>query len=403
MPGLIIDPRTGQTVDPAIAGAYLQNSLVAHKNRTLDDMVRAGRLKVANPAAVVRNAIGDVLMPRQGADSAGNFGVYMTEVFDPLINKPLWDAEYTANITVEQAPFGAEATSYVNSQITGATTRDKQGIAWASSQETAPPRTSAEFAKTLVPLAGWARQASFDVFEIARAQMNGIPLEMTVLENIGVQWELDTNIVAHLGSYAYGGYGLLNQSGVTPLTAATKAATGTRWVINGVLNATAQEILSDVRTLENAAWAASGYNVVATDLLIDPISFAALTAPLTIGGVASATSILEYLANNSVCMARNGQPLKIRPNKFLLGSTAAGENSITVSFNATGSDQGSAGTASRAVAYSNNRRYVRMKATNPFALQIQYQGLNYNIPYVGQLPAGVEFVYSNTVAYMNGI
>ena len=56
------------------------------------------------------------------------------------------------------------------------------------------------------------------MFEIARAQMNGLPLEMTVLENIGIQWELDTNIVAHLGSFAYNGHGLLNQSGMATAT-----------------------------------------------------------------------------------------------------------------------------------------------------------------------------------------
>lgn len=400
---MLIDPRTGQAIDPEQAGNYLRNSIVSAKNNALDMMVSRGQLKIANPLSVKRNAIGDALRPIKGADSGGNFAVFFTEVFDPLINKPLWDSEYTQNITVEQVPFGTEATSYVNSQMFGAATKDKQGIAWAASQETGLPRVSAEFAKTLVGVAGWARQASFDVFEIARAQMNGISLEMTVLENIGIQWELDSNVVAHLGSLAYGGYGLLNQQSVTPLTAHSKTAGGTRWVIAGALNATAQEILNDVRALENSAWAASNYNVVATDLLLDPVSFAALTAPLTIAGIPGGGSILEYISNNSVCMAKNGVPLKIRSNRFLLGTSAGTDAGITPSFNATGTDQGSAGANSRAVLYTNKREYVRMKATNPFALQIQYQGLNYNIPYVGQLPAGVEYVYGNTIAYMDAV
>lgn len=402
---LIIDPRTGQAVDPAVAGNYLQHSIIAAKNVALDHMARQGRVKFANPLAVKRNAVGDVMVGQRAADSAGNFSVGFTEVFDPLINKPLWEAEYTQNITVESVPFGTEATSYVNSQIFGAATKDKQGIAWAASQQTELPRVSAEFAKTLVGVAGWARMASFDVFEIARAQMNGIPLEMTVLENIGIQWELDTNIVAHLGSYAYGGYGLLNQVGAASFTPSTKAASGTNWVTyaTGVLNATPLEILGDVRGLENKAWAASGYNVVATDLLLDPVSYSALTVPLSVAGVPSGISILEYIAQNSLCMTKNGVPLKIRPNRFLLGTTAGTAAGITVQFNATGSDQATPGTDSRAFLYTNERRYVRMKATNPFALQIQYQGLNYNIPYVGQLPAGVEYVYANTMAKMDGI
>lgn len=400
---MIIDPRTGQEIDPAAAGTYLQRSIVNAKSIALDGMVARGQLKIANAAMVKRNSIGDVLSPMRGADSGGNFGVYMTEVFDPLINKPLWSAEYTQNITVEQVPFGTEATSFVNAQMFGATTKDKQGIAWAASQETTIPRGSAEFAKTLVPVAGWARQASFDVFEIARAQMNGIALEMTVLENIGIQWELDSNIVAHLGSFAYGGNGLLNQPGITPLTPATKTAGGTRWVIAGALNATPAEILADVRALENAAWAASGLNVVGTDLLLDPVSFAALTAPLSIAGVSGGTSILEYISKNSVCMAKNGVPLNIRSNRFLLGTTSGTSVGFTVPFNATGADQGSAGVNSRAVIYSNNAQYVKMKATNPFALQIQYQGLSYNVPYVGQLPAGIEARYANTIGYMDAV
>jgi hypothetical protein len=400
---MIIDPRTGQEIDPAAAGSYLQRSIVNAKSIALDGMVSKGQLKIANAAMVKRNSIGDVLSPMRGADSGGNFGVYMTEVFDPLINKPLWSAEYTQNITVEQVPFGTEATSFVNAQMFGATTKDKQGIAWAASQETTIPRVSAEFAKTLVPVAGWARQASFDVFEIARAQMNGIALEMTVLENIGIQWELDSNIVAHLGSFAYGGNGLLNQPGITPLTPATKTAGGTRWVIAGALNATPAEILADVRALENAAWAASGLNVVGTDLLLDPVSFAALTAPLSIAGVSGGTSILEYISKNSVCMAKNGVPLNIRSNRFLLGTTSGTSVGFTIPFNATGADQGSAGVNSRAVIYSNNAQYVKMKATNPFALQIQYQGLSYNVPYVGQLPAGIEARYANTIGYMDAV
>ena len=400
---MIIDPRTGQEIDPAAAGGYLQRSIVKAKDFAFREMVTKGQLTIDNPSMFKRNAIGDAIRPMRGADSGGNFGVYMTEVFDPLINKPLWSAEYTQNITVEQVPFGTEASSFVNAQMFGSTTRDKQGIAWAASQETAIPRVSAEFAKTLVSIAGWARQASFDVFEIARAQMNGIALEMTVLENIGIQWELDSNIVAHLGSYAYGGYGLLNQTGITALTPATKTAGGTRWVIAGALNATPAEILADVRALENAAWAASGLNIVGTDLLLDPVSFAALTAPLSIAGVSGGTSILEYLANNSVCMAKNGQPLKIRSNRFLLGTTSGTSVGFTVPYNATGADQGSAGVNSRAVIYTNNAQYLKMKATNPFALQIQYAGLSYNVPYVGQLPAGIEARYGNTIAYMDAV
>ena len=402
---MIIDPRTGQEISEAQTGQYLQKSIVNAKSSALDEMVAKGRLKIGNPMSVKRNSVGDALRPIRGADSGGNFAVYFTEVFDPLINKPLWESEYTQNITVEQVPFGTEATSYVNAQMFGSTSKDKQGIAWASSQETAIPRVSAEFAKTLVSVAGWARSASFDVFEIARAQMNGIPLEMTVLENIGIQWEIDSNIIAHLGSYAYGGYGLLNQpSGIlTPLTPATKTAGGTRWVIAGALNATPAEVLADVRAMEQKAWAASGYNIVARDLLLDPISFVALTAPLTIAGAAPGGSILEYLSRNSLCMAKNGSPLNIRSNRFLLGTSGGTDAGITVPFNATGSDQGSAGANSRAVVYTNERRFVRMKTTNPFALQIQYQGTNYNIPYVGQLPSGVEFVYANTLAYMDAI
>ena len=400
---MIIDPRTGLEIDEQAAGSYLQRSIVNAKNLALDDMVQRGQLKISNPASVKRNSIGDALRPMRGADSGGNFGVYMTEVFDPFINKPLWQAEYTQNITVEQVPFGTEASSYVNAQFTGAATKDKQGIAWSASQQTGLPKVSAEFAKTLVSIGGWAREASFDVFEIARAQMNGIALEMTVLEAIGIQWELDSNIIAHLGSFFYGGYGLLNQATVTPLTPATKAAGGTRWVISGALNATPAEILSDIRAMENGAWAACGFNIVGTDLLLDPVSFAALTAPLSIAGVAGGTSILEYISNNSVCMAKNGVPLKIRSNRFLLGTTSGASSGITVPFNATGADQGSAGANSRAVLYSNQRQYVRMKCTNPFALQIQYQGLSYNVPYVGQLPAGVEYVYGNTMSYMDAV
>ena len=59
MSKLIIDPRTGQTVDPAVAGSYLQRSIYSAKDAALNDAVRAKRITGAggmplNPMAIKR-------------------------------------------------------------------------------------------------------------------------------------------------------------------------------------------------------------------------------------------------------------------------------------------------------------------------------------------------------------
>lgn len=351
------------------------------------------------------NRLGDVVPSRAG-DSGSNYSVFFTEIFDPFINKPLWMSEYAKNITVEQVPFGAEASSYLNSNFFGASSNDKQGIFWAGGQDTSLNRVSIETGKTIVPISGWGTMASFDVFEIARAQMNGIPLEMATLDAVGTQWELNLNIVAHLGAYAGGnGYrGLLNRTdaALATITPATKAAGGKLWINTTTLalNATPAEILADVNAGESATAAASNFNIYPRRLLLDPVTYAILALPVNaLGNI----SILTYLSQNSLCQAKNGVPLDIDTNRFLLGTTLGTAKGMTVPFNATGADQGSAGATNRAVFYTNDRQYVRMKATNPFALTVQYTGTNYNIPYVGQLPFGIEMVYANTLGYMSGI
>lgn len=400
---MIIDPKTGLPIDVNAGVAFVQGSLSHAKTQKLEQLARAGHIKF-NAALAERSFTGDCVTKQFGADAAGNFTVARTEFFDPFINAPLFTSEVEKNITIEQVALGIEGTSFVNSKVFGSASKDKQGIAWAAAQETNLPQVDAEFAKTFVSVAGWARQVHFDVFEVARAQMNGIALETVKLDALGTQWSLDTNVVAHLGSYAYGGYGLFNRTEVTPLTASTKTAGGTRWVINGALNATPQEILADIRALETKMRTQSDYALVGSELRLDPITYAALTAPLSVVGMAGATSILQYLADNSICRSMTGKPLNIVDSRFLLGTTAATEAGVTVAFNATGSDQASAGAACRAALYINERQYCRMKTTNPFALQVQYVGTNYQIPYIGQLPAGIEAPYSSkSFAYMDGV
>lgn len=383
------------------AGDYLSAQIAAWKGLALNRMIEK---KIINDGAraLDRTPLGDIRSPIMIGDSASNFLIGQTEVFDPTINEPLTSVEFWDNITCETVPFGADSTSFVNSTIAGGETSDPQGIAFSGSARTDIGAVTVENVKSLVPVEGWAHSVSFDVFEIARAQMAGFPLETQKLSALQLLWQKNVDICVHLGAKRMGTYGLLNNTALTPLTASTKAATGTRWVVNGALHATPDEIRADVNALERAAWIASGYSVAATDLLLDPVSWGILNA--TLASNAGTMNLIQWLSEMSICRGMNGKPLNIRPSKFLLGTTAASETgSPTVPFNATGSDQASAGTASRAVAYSNERRYVRFRWAPPYALTQQFMGTNFVIPYVGKI-GGIENVYSDvTMAYMDGI
>jgi hypothetical protein len=106
----------------------------------------------------------------------------------------------------------------------------------------------------------WPQRQSY-LFQ-TRVEYGELELERAGLARISLAGEKDqaaalalnkfADKAYHLGIAGLQNYGLLNDPSLSAaLTPATKAAGGTRWILNGVINATANEVFADVQALYN--------------------------------------------------------------------------------------------------------------------------------------------------------
>jgi hypothetical protein len=139
-------------------------------------------------------------------------------------------------------------------------------------------------------------------------------------------------------------------------------------------------VLAVVNTVLNAAWAASGYAVVPDKLGLPPAKYSYLVSQKV--SDAGNISILQFLKDNSLSNAVNGQPLDIVPMKFLTGRGASGTD--------------------RMVAYSQDQNRVRFPLVPLQRTPVEYRGISQLTYYYGRLGA-VEWVYPETAQYADGI
>ncbi|MCV5767031.1 DUF2184 domain-containing protein, partial [Escherichia coli] len=121
-----------------------------------------------------------------------------------------------------------------------------------------------------------------------------------------LKWQMDNDEKVYVGDSALNLKGLVTLDGVPVNNAAKTWATSTPDEIRASIN----QVLSD-------AWAASGYSVVPSDLLIPPEQFALLSSIIV--SSAGNQSLLTYLQTNTISYHQNGVPLNIRAVKWLKG------------------------------------------------------------------------------------
>lgn len=122
-----------------------------------------------------------------------------------------------------------------------------------------------------------------------------LEMERAGLAKIGWAAELKQSAIINLNkfqnlTYFYGvqglqNYGLLNDPGLSaPIAPATKAAGGVKWITNGVVTATANEVYADIQSLFVQLVIQSSGNIdqkAAMTLSLSPLSEVALTATNT--------------------------------------------------------------------------------------------------------------------------
>jgi len=226
------------------------------------------------------------------------------------------------------------------------------------------------------PLRLWGQEVSFSSVELDRSQLLGQPVDVSKMKGLTIKYNMDIDEQVYIGDADLGVKGLLNSTEVTFGNVALNAATTSRlWSAK-----TPDEILADVNTLINATYAATGYSICPSDLLLPPAPFAYLASQKV--STAGNVSILTFLEDNSLSLRINGKKLNIQPVKWLTGRGASATD--------------------RMVAYTNDGERVRFPLVPIRRETAYYHGIKFAAPYISAL-GEVEFVYPETVQYADGI
>jgi hypothetical protein len=321
-----------------------------------------------------RRRFNDSLMTfdRQTIDSSGVFLVGELERLDQKLHEPLASVTWTRDIDLrEDVSIADEFSSFTNSSFAAAPGVSGSGKAWVGKDANAITGIALDIGKTTSPLPLWAMQLGWTIPELESAQKLGRPVDQQKFAGMTMKYQMDIDEQVYTGDTALGLFGMVNSPQVVNVS---NAVTGS-WA-----TATPDQILQDVNELLNSTWAASAYAVCPANLLLPPIQFGALVTRTV--STAGNISILEYLKKNSLSNSINGRELDIQPLKWLNDAGALG--------------------ATRMVAYTKDVERIRFPLVPLQRTPVEYRDLRQLTTYFGRLGA-VEFVYSETVGYRDGI
>lgn len=318
---------------------------------------------------------------QQTVDSAGVFLVGELERLDQKLHMPLVAYTWGRDIDLrEDVSMADEFSSFTNSSFASAPGVPGSGKAWVGKDTTAIVGISLDIGKTASPLPLWAMQLGWTIPELQSAEKLGRPVDQQKFSGMQLKYNMDIDEQVYIGDTALALKGLTNHGSMTNTgNAVTGAWTGG--------STTPAQILADINELLNSVWAASGYAVCPSELLLPPLQYGYLVATLI--SSAGNISILEFVRNNSLSNAINGRPLNIRPLKWLTGTTRGGQGA-----GASGAD--------RMIAYTKQQDYVRFPLVPLQRTPIEFRDLRQLTTYFGRLGA-VELVYPETIGARDGI
>lgn len=316
-------------------------------------------------------------------DSSLSYFINQLDNFDRTLHDPLYsvtwsrDIKLRSGITMANESTSFTRTSYgaIGGMSAGSNTAGG-GKNFIASNSTTLAGVDVNGERIVKALHLWGQEVSYSQVELERSQLIGQPLDVSKFNGLTIKYNMDLDESVYIGDTAQGYKGLLNSAEVTSASVATKAANGTTWIGN----ATPDEILEDVNTLIEAAWAATGYSICPSELRLPPQQYAYIASQKV--STAGNVSILTFLEDNSISLRVNGAKLNIQPLKWLDGRGAGGVD--------------------RMVVYTNNEQYVRYPLVPIRRETPYYHGIRYAAPYLSAF-GELEFVYPETVRYADGI
>lgn len=304
-------------------------------------------------------------------DSTLAYYVNQLDNFDQRLHEPLFSTTWGRDIKLRSGiTMANESTSFTRAKIAGAGSQDATGKPWLSGNTNAIVGVDVSGERVVQPLRLLGREISYTSVELDRSQLLGQPIDVSKLSAFNTLYQMDTDEQVYVGDISTGDQGLVNSSQIQVAN-----VTGAAWA-----TATPDVILTQVNELLTSVWEESGFAVCPAELRIPPQQYGLLSTRLV--SSAGNVSVLQYLAQNSICNNINGKPLNIQPLKWLAGRGV--------------------GDTDRMVAYTNQEDFVRFPMVPVRRETAYYQGISFIAPYIWAY-GSVEFVYQETVGYRDGI
>ena len=328
-------------------------------------------------------------------DSTGAFLVGELERLDLTMNEPLVEVTWGRDIDLrEDVTIADEQSAFTNSSFAGAgglggvnssaAYGSNAGKAFIGKDTNQITSISLDIGKTSLPLYLWGMELSYTIPELESAQRLGRPVDVQKFEGIKLRHQMDIDEMVYIGDPTISQTGLINSAAVSASNVVANGSSHTTWAQKISDDATGNvgpsQILTDINTLINAAWAAAGWAVCPSELRGPPIQFGMLVSAKV--SSAGNMSLLEYLKINSLSNSINGRPLNIQPLKWCKGAGASNTD--------------------RMIAYTKDKKRVRYPLVPLQRTPLEYRSLFQLTTYFGRLGV-VEFPYPETVAYADGI
>jgi hypothetical protein len=309
------------------------------------------------------------------------------ELLEPNPVKPLQAVTHPRDITVKNGGGFPEWISLYGFDFGGTDSATGAPFGLQATNNTELPEAQININKGLWPVFPWASSFTISFLDLKRMETaktsGGNPPPFT-LQQLYEQ-SIETKWVKALDYNTYKGFngqaGLINNPNV-PAVVVPTGGTGTAW---STKNPT--QILTDINLGINLTVINSGFDIQngsADTLLLPYAQWAALTQPMTIGGVGY-NSALDYIKKNCVA-AQNGIDFKIfpLPNPWISGTGLGGTD--------------------RGFIYRNNEDAVEMHVPAPkfLAYTIPTDKVAYASYYVGAV-SSVVFKRTTTMCYLDGI
>jgi hypothetical protein len=322
------------------------------------------------------------------ADSTGAFLVGELERLDQTLHEPLaavtWgrDIDLREDVTIADEVSSFTQSTYGSAGGLGAGNGIGTGKAWIGKNTDQISGIALDIAKVPNPLRPWALELKYTVLELESAAKVGRPVDQQKFEGLQLKHQMDIDEQVYIGDTTTNDKGLLNNANVTPVNFVAGAVGATQWN-----QKSPDEILADVNTALTTVWAASGWAVVPSRILIPPAQFGYIsTAKVSNAGN---VSILKYIQDNSLLTTTGKGKLDILPVKWAIGAGVGG----TI---------GTTGTVDRLAVYTKDIKRVRYPMTLLQRTPVQYDSIYHKATYFCRLGV-VEVVYPETIGYFDGL